>query len=110
MSDTQQSEAEAQRVFDQQIDISELFADLAAEVGAEYAAGRWELGNGERFAVDYEPEAMWWGRGGFRMSMAHDPNLAWNRARRALRRMEEAEREEEARQEDDEGEATIPSA
>ena len=30
MSDTQQSEAEAQRVFDQQIDISERFADLAA--------------------------------------------------------------------------------
>jgi hypothetical protein len=100
MSDKHQSEAEAQRIFDQQIDISERFADLAAEVGAEYAAGRWELGNGQRFGVDYEPEAMWWGRGGFRMSMAHNAHLASNRARRALRRMEEAERLMEEGEED----------
>jgi hypothetical protein len=106
MSDTEQSEAEAQSAFDQQIDISERFADLAAEVGAEYAAGRWELGNGKRFAVDYEPEAMWWGRGGFRMSMAHDPTLAWNRARRAHDRIEEAERRMD--QTEEEGEGVLP--
>jgi hypothetical protein len=28
-----------------------------------YAAGRWELGNGQRVAVDYEPESMWFGLG-----------------------------------------------
>ena len=97
MTDEKPSQAERRHAFDQQMDISERFADLAAEVGAEYAAARWELGDGKRFAVDYEPESMWWGRGGFRMSMAHNANLAWNRARRALDRMEAAEAEDDAR-------------
>lgn len=84
----ERDEDEAQRRFDQQIDISERFADLACEVGAEYASGRWELGDGRRFGVDYEPGSMWWGQGGFRMSMSHRASLGLNRARRALRRME----------------------
>ena len=57
----------------------------------------------QMFGVDYEPESMWWGQGGFRMSMSHNANLRSNRARRALRRLElddarrdEAEMEEES--------------
>jgi hypothetical protein len=88
MSATESDDAEAQRIWDQQVDIGERFADLAAEIGAEYAAGRWELGNGQRLAVDYEPRSMWFGLGGFRMGMAHAPERAWLRARRALERLD----------------------
>jgi hypothetical protein len=87
MSAAESDEAEAQRVWEQKIDICERFADLAAEIGAEYAAGRWELGEGERLAVDYEHNAMWFGPGGSRVGMAHDPGRAWLRARRALDRL-----------------------
>jgi hypothetical protein len=95
MSATESDDAEAERVWDQKIDICERFADLAAEIGAEYAAGRWELGNGQRVAVDYQPKSMWFGLGGFRVSMAHDPERAWLRARRALDRLDDSDDEEE---------------
>jgi hypothetical protein len=102
MSTTESDEAEAQRIWDHKVEICERFADLAAEIGAEYAAGRWELGDGQRIAVDYEKDAMWFGLGGFRVSMAHDPSRAWLRARRALERLELDDSDDE--------EEEIPSA
>jgi hypothetical protein len=95
MSTTESDEAEAQRIWDHKVELCERFADLAAEIGAEYAAGRWELGDGQRIAVDYEPNAMWFGLGGFRVSMAHNPNRAWLRARRALDRLDLDDPDEE---------------
>ena len=100
MSRVESDDAEAQRLWDKKVDICQRFADLAAEIGAEYAAGRWELGDGQRVAVDYEPKAMWFGLGGFRVSMAHDPGRAWLRTRRALDRLELDESDDE----DEEGE------
>jgi hypothetical protein len=45
---------------------------------------------------------MWFGLGGFRVSMAHNPNRAWLRARRALERLELDDSDDE--------EEEIPSA
>jgi hypothetical protein len=93
-------DAEAQRIWDHKVEICERFADLAAEIGAEYAAGRWELGEGQRIAVDYESDAMWFGLGGFRVSMAHDPSRAWLRTRRALDRLELDDSDDEDKEEE----------
>lgn len=62
MSATESDEARAQRVWDHKSK-SARFADLAAEIGAEHAAGRWELGNGQRIAVDYGLSPCGWARG-----------------------------------------------